>query len=533
MEKFACAYIRKSTEEQSVFSLQSQTDYCKREAKARGLTLPAENIFIDDGFSAKTTNRPALIKMLALCQRKKTNITAIIVYKIDRLSRETADYLGLRKILASKGITVVSCTEPADDTPAGEFIETILAAAAKYDNAIKSERVTANMLLRVKSGYPSGGKAPLGYMNGIGVDGRKTYLKDPKTWDHVRAAWLAMETGNYSFERIAKHLADAGVVKNNKKINKQTLGGIFSNKTYCGYVVSKAHGFELKSDKIPQMISEDTYFRVRAIVMKRNNSPTVYQKVRPEFPLRGFLVCEICQQSLRAGFSKGRSKYYAYYWCQDHAKPSISSDKADEALLNLLRTLTPDPLLRKIFLEDVKRKWNEKYRDFAKQQEKVKTQIEDLKELQHRIAKKNYEGLFTDEFTKEELSKVDAEIFTYQTILSESKLAQLDIEVLISFMNAFLEDLGKVYLQEESLELRRFMLGSIFSQKLIYKNGNLEPLGLALGFEVLSRLSGDSSNATVQNCGQHYSQIEPIILDFEKIRQAFVASKYFQQFAYL
>lgn len=492
MNKYAVAYLRKSTEEQSTFSIISQREYCQREALARGYLLPESHIFVDDGFSAKTTNRPALIKMLELCKRKNQNIHAVIIYKIDRLSRSTEDYLGIRKLLGEKAIKIVSCTEPTEDSPAGEFIETILASAARYDNAVKSERVSANILERIKSGLPHG-KAKIGYLNQTTSDNKKIIVKDPKVFPLIQRAWQEMERGTQTLSSIAKLLNSWGVYTKKGtrryKLTKQQIARIFSDKTYCGYAISAKHSLEVKSNQVPQMITEDTFFRVRSILLGRNSAPTLYQKIRPEFPLRGFLICEKCSQPLRAGFSKGRSKYYGYYFCQTHATPSISSGKTEDALINLLRELTPDPLLRKIFLEDIKRKWNEKYFDFVRQQERVEEDIKLLKEEKHIIGIKNRQGIYSDEFTKEELARIDIEIIAKQTVLSESRLAQLDIEVVVAFMNAFLEDLGKVYIEERSIELRRLFIGSIFPGKMMYKNGKLEPLELASAYQVLKAMA--------------------------------------------
>ena len=130
MNKIACAYVRISTEEQSTFSIDQQIDAVTKMAIAQGYELPKENIFIDEGFSAKTAKRPALIKMLSFCSVKKYNCPAMIAYKIDRISQDTLDYLGIMKSLASYGVKFISCTESIEDSPSGEFLSTILAAAA-------------------------------------------------------------------------------------------------------------------------------------------------------------------------------------------------------------------------------------------------------------------------------------------------------------------------------------------------------------------------------------------------------------------
>ncbi len=491
MVLYAAAYLRISTEEQSTFSIDTQREYCQREAKARGYELPKENIFIDDGYSAKTINRPGLIRVLELSKQKKSKICAVIVYKIDRLSRETIDYLGLRKVLGDSGVKIISCTEPTDDSPGGEFIETILAAAAKYDNAVKSVRIKDNIIQRIKSGLPHG-KAKIGYLNSVLPDGIKTWVKDPEAFDKIKQAWMEMEKGTHTLDSIAKYLNSWGVmtkIKNKRyKLTKQQVSRIFTDKTYCGYAISKRNNLEVKSDKIPQMIMEDTFYRVRSILIHRNKVPSIYQRLRPEFPARGFILCDKCLSPLRAGFSKGRTKYYGYYFCQNHSTPCMSADDIDEALVRLLRELTPDDLLRKLFLEDIKRKWNDKYMEYVKQQTRVEEDIATLKELQHQIVKKNAEGLYPDKFTKEQIDKTELEIETKKTILSESKLAQIDIEVDIAFMNGFLEDLRKAYMQEKSLELKIFFLGSKYHEKLVFRNGSLEPLSLSPCFKLIRSL---------------------------------------------
>lgn len=528
MDKYCVAYLRKSTEEQSTFSLSSQREYCQREAKARGYLLPESHIFTDDGFSAKTANRPGLIKMLELCSRKNQNIHGIIIYKIDRLARDTSDYLGIRKLLGGKGIKIISCTEPTDDSPAGEFIETILAAAARYDNAVKSERVKANMFYRIKSGLPCG-KAKIGYLNFTTPENKRIIVKDPETFTLIQNAWLEMEKGIHTLESIAKYLNAHGAItkKGHRKfkLTQQQVSRIFDDKTYCGYVVSKKYGIEVKSNQVPQMITEDCFYKVRSILLKRNNLPSIYQKIRPEFPLRGFLICTQCAQPLRSGFSKGRNKYYGYYFCQTHTTPAIPADTVEDAVITLLRKLTPDPLLRKIFLEDIKRKWNEKYFDFVRQEDKIKEDIQLLRDEQHLVGQKNRQGTYSDAFAKSELDRIDIEILAKQTILSESKLAQIDIEILVSFMNAFLEDLGKVYSEEKSIELKRLFIGSIFPKNLIYQNNNLEPLELASAYQLLKAIAESPESLSALND----MQIEPIISEFEKLRKAFSGSAiYFQ-----
>jgi site-specific DNA recombinase len=481
MEKIACAYVRISTEEQSTFSISQQIEAVTRKAQSLNYTLSENNIFVDEGFSAKNTNRPALIKMLSECSNKKSRITLCIAYKIDRLARETVDYLGMRKLLAAHGVKIQSVTEPTDDSPAGEFIETILAATAKYDNMIKAERVKANILQRMKSGLPHG-KAKIGYLNFTRPDNKRVIIKDPVRFDEIKEAWRLMETGAYTYDAIAKYLNSRNITtkKGNKsyKLTKQQAQRIFSDKTYCGYVISKMHGIELRSDQVPQMISEDTYFNVQYIVTGRRKVSGIYQYLRPEFPLRRFIRCPVCNEPLYAGFSKGKKKYYGYYFCKTPGHITVSDEKVDTLFLDLLKTLTPTPMFRQDFLDEVKRKWNNQYMDFMKQHANVQTDIDTLKDLKHKIARKNLDGVYSDEFTKEQLEKVEIEILAIKTLQSESNLARLDIEILAAFMDGFLADLSKAFIEAKGLVNKRELVCSIFPNGVTYKNSRLEHLGL-------------------------------------------------------
>ena len=86
-------YYRVSTEDQAQngVSLEQQKNYCLEYAKNHEIEII--KLFHDDGVSAKTTNRKGLQELLSYCQKNYKNIDSVIVYKIDRLSRNVKDTL--------------------------------------------------------------------------------------------------------------------------------------------------------------------------------------------------------------------------------------------------------------------------------------------------------------------------------------------------------------------------------------------------------------------------------------------------------
>jgi Resolvase, N terminal domain len=89
----------------------------------------------------------------------------VVFYNVSRLSRDKYDYFALRAFFQKLGITLRSVTEPLDDSPAGRFIEGVLASAAQFDNDVKAERTRAGMLTALELGRWIH-QPPLGYCNG-------------------------------------------------------------------------------------------------------------------------------------------------------------------------------------------------------------------------------------------------------------------------------------------------------------------------------------------------------------------------------
>jgi site-specific DNA recombinase len=103
-------YYRVSTEEQAQFgiSLEQQENACKEHANR--LDIAVKEIFHDDGVSAKTADREGLQAMLTYCTKHYKEIDYVIVYKIDRLSRNVNDYSSILVLLTKLNIQLLSVT---------------------------------------------------------------------------------------------------------------------------------------------------------------------------------------------------------------------------------------------------------------------------------------------------------------------------------------------------------------------------------------------------------------------------------------
>ena len=120
-------------------------------------------IFEDAGYSGKNTDRPKFQEMMA--QIRTGAFTHILVWKIDRISRNLLDFATMYKELKDLGVTFVSKSEQFDTSTAmGEAMLKIILVFAELERNMTSERVSATMISRASNGQWNGGRVPYGYI---------------------------------------------------------------------------------------------------------------------------------------------------------------------------------------------------------------------------------------------------------------------------------------------------------------------------------------------------------------------------------
>lgn len=162
MVQKAAIYVRVSTEEQAKegISIDAQIDRCQAFCKARNWTI--HQIYTDAGYSAGSLTRPALKSLLQDVDAKKFDI--LLVYKIDRFSRQLKDLIGILEDLKRKGVNFTSVTEQIDTTTAmGEAFFQIIGVFAQLERGMVKERVEMAFYKKISDGEVLN-RAPLGYI---------------------------------------------------------------------------------------------------------------------------------------------------------------------------------------------------------------------------------------------------------------------------------------------------------------------------------------------------------------------------------
>ena len=463
-------YLRVSSEEQvQNFSLVNQEEFCRNEATRKG--YPIIRIFREEGASAKNiTGRPELIKLLAFCEENKARISALLVYKIDRLARETSDYLVIRKKLSELGIQVISCTEPTEDSPTGKFFETVMASVAELDNSMRGERTKQGLKQRFLQGFTIN-KPPLGYTWGK-VEGKNGAVPKEPEFSIVKRCFEVFSTGAISLQALAEKAKDWGLKSGrNRTVRSQTLSRILSNPFYYGVLKYKAYPEEVLGKHIP-MISEDLFFRVRSFADGRNNT-LGHSKRRvdnPLFPLRGLVRCS-CGARLVSGNCRGSSKVYPLYWCnKKHGAKSIHADALENLIKDLLGTVQPQKECKDLFLAMLKRNLENRIYGITKARKRASLKEEELTILIASLTEEHLKKDISDEVYRTLLKKYDSQLVAARIAKNDHIVEKYDLEGTVAFMKVLLNDLQKAY-DSSNYSQKRALLISIFPKGLEYFNG--------------------------------------------------------------
>ncbi len=483
-------YYRVSTKTQAEhgYSLDNQRDYCIEKAKHKNIDIIKE--FYDAGASAKTINRIGLQNMLSFCTKNKKNIDYLIIYKIDRLSRNTEDYIAIKQILITLSIKLISVTEDINDTPSGKFLANLMASVAQLDNDNKSQRVTDGMKKALEAGkWPH--EAPIGYINKQSIIGSKSIELDKKKHRYVKEIFEKYSTGNYTEEEIRQIVNKKGFkTKYGKKVSFQLIHKILINKFYMGVMMS--YGGEYQGIHKP-IISEDIFYKCQKLLRTKDKN---YKITNEDFPLRNFVICGECNRPLTASYSTGKlGKKYPYYRCYNKkclAKKSLAKKKVEEDFFNYLKEITPDKKYLEAFKIILKDVWENRYKEINKESELLKIKINDLEENKSRLIELVKDNVLDSEDFKKEYNKVKEDLYDKVSTLNEIKVEEFNINDVIDYCFNFISDIPKHW-ERLNYDKKLKLQGLIFTKNPVYTYPGFETQGLSLIFQQKKTYQDDKS----------------------------------------
>lgn len=340
-------YIRWSTEDQGDgTTLAVQSEACRHYVLSQGWTVRDDLIYIDDGYSGGSLERPALTRLRQAA--KSGEIDCVVVFRLDRLSRSVIDTVTL-VLQEWEGLThVKSAREPVDTTTAmGRQFFYMLVSYAEWERNVIRERMFSGKLRRAREGRSPGMPAPFGYKKGA-TPGALTAIAAEAA--AVRQAFRLAEDGA-AHREIARHLTAHGYpTRKGGPWSASMVSKLLRNPIYAGLLVwgrrranprwGKAPG-ERKYRRadphvvtpgttIPALIDAGQFDRVQAQLAGRHRLPPA--AAGSAHLLTGLLRCDACGGPMQFN----RHQRWAYYRCSCPS-PSIPALPLEGAVADAVK----------------------------------------------------------------------------------------------------------------------------------------------------------------------------------------------------
>ena len=347
--KIAVIYARYSSSNQRDVSIDQQVAACKKYADSQDLKIL--RMYEDRAMTGTNDNRPGFQQMI-----KDSEIGAfsyVIVYALDRFSRNKYDAVINKKILRENGVKVLSATEHISDDPTGSLMESILEGFAQY----YSEELSA----KIKRGYRSNaekclvnGPLPYGYRRG--QDGKYEIVSEEAA---VIREIFERVSARESIADIFRDLNDRGLkTRHGKDWNRSSFNKILHNKKYIGiyeYHDSRNEYDDIiVKDGIPRIVDDDLFAIVQDYCTAKpqaRNNPKKRRRDNGVYLLTGKLFCGLCKAAMVGVSGTGKSgNLYHYYTCKtrkDHkdacSKKRVSRDVIEQQIAAKIQEIIGQP----------------------------------------------------------------------------------------------------------------------------------------------------------------------------------------------
>lgn len=343
----AALYIRVSTQEQSKhgYSIGEQKERLKRFAEAKEYRIV--NTYVDPGFSGTNLNRPAMQKLMNDINNK--NIDAVVIWKLDRLSRSQKDTLYLiEEVLNPNSVALVSMNESLDSsTPFGIAMVGMMSVFAQLEVSNIVERSKMGREARAKAGFYHGGGnfRPLGYdyVNSLLIVNKYEAMV-------VKEIFEQFLEGNGT-RKIVMNLHDKYP---NEVTTRTRIKDVLKNPLYIGKVTFNGIVHEGVHKPI---IDQKTFDKAQEIISGRKE----YSKtgIEQKGLLNGKLHCGICGARYYRQVTGSKKYRYVKYACssKNWSSPKLikdrqcdngrfNTDELEAEVISQLKALTLDELIK-------------------------------------------------------------------------------------------------------------------------------------------------------------------------------------------
>lgn len=306
--------------------------------------------------------RPGMMALLSFLDAQPDESFVVIFDDLKRFARDRDFHFRLRDAFRQRSAEVECLNFNFEDTPEGEFIETIMAAQGQLERKQNARQVSQKMKARMENGYWVH-SAPVGYKFRP-VKGRgKMLFPDEPCASIVCEAFEGFASGRFATQaevkRFCASFPDFPRNKNGEVV-QQRISDFLSHPIYTGHICSDHYGIHWIKGQHAPLVSLELFEKVQK---RRKNASYAPKRanIGEDFALRGVVACACCGTPLRSSWSKGLTKYYAYYLCQTKGceayGKSIARDTLEGEVGDVIKSLQPTTGLMDLATAMFKQAW--------------------------------------------------------------------------------------------------------------------------------------------------------------------------------
>ena len=296
-------YARYSSDSQTEQSIEGQLRVCQEYAKSNNILIV--DTYIDRAMTGTNDMRPDFQRMIKDSNKRQWDY--VLVYKLDRFSRNKYENTIHKHTLSNNGVKVLSAMENIPDSPEGIILESLLEGMNQYYSEELSQKMHRGLNESYRKGNFTGGLQIYGY----DIVDKKNVI-NPLEAEIVKEVFQRFAKGETG-KSIADNMIARGIrTKRGHYLNDKCIYKMIENTKYVGKV---KHGDTVYTNIYPAIVDEITWQKVQAIRNSNKHSPGS-KKERYDYLLSGKLVCGDCKQFMVGVTSTNRwGTVYKYYTC--------------------------------------------------------------------------------------------------------------------------------------------------------------------------------------------------------------------------
>jgi site-specific DNA recombinase len=474
----AFIYCRVSTVEQSRedhYSLDNQEQRGRDYLKMKRWQLFKVR---KDVASGKNSDRPGFQELLADIRAKRVDV--VVVYRLDRLSRNVKDIYEFLDLIRTSGVAFVSVTEGFDTTTAmGRAMLGVAAVFAQLTREMIAENTRDGLMRRAEAGYFNGN--PTSFY-GYDYDREQMLLvPNPEKAAVVRQIFTWFVEHKWGQVRICRVLNLQGIPsKMGGEWHQATVADMLRNPVYCGRVRVNGTVAEGRHEAI---IAPEVFDEAQELIKSRAPMPPRTQ--HSKHLLSGIARCGTCGTCLKAHYiaasPKGSTKTYDYRLyghsanarvgaksCRGFAK---SADRLEAVIVDQIRQASQDGWIEQVVLEDVRKRQNGKVPPMLRERDQLLAELAELGDKFSQWADRLDSGRIDEDQFEQQNRRLLARKQEIQKRLSalDEQLGQEEhLEVTLAEIRSVLADFPIVW-EALTLEERRETLRLLVEHLTVYK----------------------------------------------------------------